>query len=474
MQKRSLRNVLPLVMAILAIAAAVIYLLSIPEEDGGPLKASGTVEGIEVMIASELGGRVVEVFVEEGSIVQEGDPMFRLDDEVLQAQRDRAILVYENAETQLDAAQAAVETAEAALNAAQVNAKSVQIQYEITLAAARLEELPTRVTSWNQQTPDEFSLPVWYFQKSEELISAEEEVTSALETLELEQENLEDVIQGVTNSDLSEAEKRLLDAQAAFWIAEEVLDRAKDQKEQELEDFAQSSFDATESELEAAQKAYDEILSEEAKDEILEARVRVAVAQEHYETALDRYHQLRSGKDSLQVQAAEIALEQSQAAINLAEAQLAQAEVHLTQAEKAIDQALAEIHLIDIQLDKLVVYSASSGIVHSRNIEPGEVLQPGATALTLDRSDTLTITVYIPEDQYGQILLGGPARVTVDSFPDQVFDAVITRIAEKAEFTPRNVQTEEGRRTTVFAVQLSVNDRSGKLKPGMPADVTFE
>jgi HlyD family secretion protein len=202
--------------------------------------------------------------------------------------------------------------------------------------------------------------------------------------------------------------------------------------------------------------------------------VRVAVAQEHYETALDRYHQLRSGKDSLQVQAAEIALEQSQAGINLAEAQLAQAEVHLTQAEKAIDQALAEIHLIEIQLDKLVVYSASSGIVHSRNIEPGEVLQPGATALTLDRSDTLTITVYIPEDQYGQILLGGHARVTVDSFPDQVFDAVITRIAEKAEFTPRNVQTEEGRRTTVFAVQLSVNDRSGKLKPGMPADVTFE
>jgi HlyD family secretion protein len=474
MQKRSIRSVLPLVVAILAITAAVIYLLSIPEEEGGPLKASGTVEGIEVVIASELGGRVLEVFIEEGFIVQEGDPMFRLDDEVLEAQRDRAILAYESAETQLDAAQAAVRTAEAALNAAQVNAQSVQIQYEITLAAARLEELPARTISWNQPMPDEFSLPAWYFQKSEELSSAEEEVASALETLELEQENLEDVIQEVSSSDLSQAEKRLLDAQAAFWIAEEVLDRAKDQEEQELEEFAQSSFDAAESELEAAQKAYDEILSEEAKDEILETRARVAVAQEHYDTALDRYYQLRTGKDSLQVQAAEIALEQSQAAIDLAKAQLAQAEVHLTQAEEAIDQALAEIHLIDIQLDKLVVYSASSGIVRSRNIEPGEVLQPGATALTLDRSDALTITVYIPEDQYGQILLGSHARVKVDSFPDQVFDATITRIAERAEFTPRNVQTEEGRRTTVFAVQLSVNDRSGKLKPGMPADVTFD
>jgi HlyD family secretion protein len=50
----------------------------------------------------------------------------------------------------------------------------------------------------------------------------------------------------------------------------------------------------------------------------------------------------------------------------------------------------------------------------------------------------------------------------------------VTRIADRAEFTPRNVQTEEGRRTTVFAVTLSLDDLSGRLKPGMPADVNFE
>jgi HlyD family secretion protein len=49
----------------------------------------------------------------------------------------------------------------------------------------------------------------------------------------------------------------------------------------------------------------------------------------------------------------------------------------------------------------------------------------------------------------------------------------VERIASKAEFTPRNVQTSEGRRTTVFAVRLALSDSSGSLKPGMPADVTF-
>jgi HlyD family secretion protein len=49
----------------------------------------------------------------------------------------------------------------------------------------------------------------------------------------------------------------------------------------------------------------------------------------------------------------------------------------------------------------------------------------------------------------------------------------VSRIADKAEFTPRNVQTEEGRSTTVFAVELALSNPGGLLKPGMPADVTF-
>ena len=93
--------------------------------------------------------------------------------------------------------------------------------------------------------------------------------------------------------------------------------------------------------------------------------------------------------------------------------------------------------------------------------------------MTLARLDDLTITVYVSEGRYGAINLGQDAQMVVDSFPGETFNATVVRIADQAEFTPRNVQTEEGRRTTVFAVELSVENPNGKLKPGMPADVTL-
>jgi membrane fusion protein YbhG len=85
----------------------------------------------------------------------------------------------------------------------------------------------------------------------------------------------------------------------------------------------------------------------------------------------------------------------------------------------------------------------------------------------------MTITVYIPEDRYGAINLGETAQVKVDSFPGEAFTAKVSYIADQAEFTPRNVQTSEGRRSTVFAIKLSIGNSGGELKPGMPADVTF-
>ena len=64
--------------------------------------------------------------------------------------------------------------------------------------------------------------------------------------------------------------------------------------------------------------------------------------------------------------------------------------------------------------------------------------------------------------------------MSVDSFPDQTFTATVVRIADQAEYTPRNVQTKEERQTTVYAVKLAVDNSDGKLKPGMPIDLVFE
>ncbi len=119
------------------------------------------------------------------------------------------------------------------------------------------------------------------------------------------------------------------------------------------------------------------------------------------------------------------------------------------------------------------IHSPLNGIVLLRVFEPGELVTAGSTLVTVADLYTLNLTVYVPEDRYGQIALDRAYPVTVDSFPGEAFKGVVTHIADQAEFTPRNVQTVEGRKTTVFAIRLSISNPNLALKPGMPADVNF-
>jgi multidrug resistance efflux pump len=120
-----------------------------------------------------------------------------------------------------------------------------------------------------------------------------------------------------------------------------------------------------------------------------------------------------------------------------------------------------------------MIHTPLAGVVLYRHVEPGEVASAGAPLLTVIDPDNLQLTVYVPEDRYGRIKLGQALPVSVDSFPGETFTGTVTHIADQAEFTPRNVQTTDNRKTTVFAVRLDLPPSGGKLKPGMPADVHF-
>jgi HlyD family secretion protein len=147
--------------------------------------------------------------------------------------------------------------------------------------------------------------------------------------------------------------------------------------------------------------------------------------------------------------------------------------VQLEQARIAVQLAQANLNLLDDEIKKMTVTSLVNGVVMTRNAEPGSVVNAGAIMLTIGRTDELTITVYVPEDRIGEVILGQNTNVSVDSFPGVVFKSTVTYISDQAEFTPRNVETVSGRKNTVFAVKLTLSDISGKLKPGMPADVVF-
>jgi multidrug efflux pump subunit AcrA (membrane-fusion protein) len=134
-------------------------------------------------------------------------------------------------------------------------------------------------------------------------------------------------------------------------------------------------------------------------------------------------------------------------------------------------QVLVEVHMSTGSEEQ--IRATINGVVLERSIEPGEIASPSSTLLTIASLTDLTLTVYVPEDRYGQITLGQTYPITVDSFPGRTFEGTVSHIADQAEFTPRNVQTVEGRKSTVFAIRLSISNPDMALKPGMPADVTL-
>ncbi len=119
------------------------------------------------------------------------------------------------------------------------------------------------------------------------------------------------------------------------------------------------------------------------------------------------------------------------------------------------------------------IRSPLDGIVLMRAADPGEITTAGGSLLVVADLSTVTMTVYVPESQYGQIYLGQDLPVTVDSFPGNIYPGIVTHIADEAEFTPRNAQTIQNRKNTVYAVKLSIPNPNMDLKPGMPADVTL-
>lgn len=500
-------------------------------QGSGGLAASGVVEAVEISVAPEVGGRVAEVFVSEGDTVAAGDRLLRLEDSMLEGQRRQAEAALEAAEADaetaraalasanarlasagldvdaaeaaLDQAEAGVRAAEARLQAAQSAVADAELGARMARATARQAARSERIGTWDQALPDAFVRPPWYFQKDETLQAAESEVAAAQAALEDERVSFAAMMEDPRYDEYRDVATRLAEARAAFRVAEKLLAREIAQSgSQQLEEHVQERYDAAESELEAAQSEYEQMLSDEELSNVLEARARLAAAAERFDTARDLRDALLTEEESLAVRAAEAAVHQAEAQVAQAEAALDQAEAGRAQAqiavsqaeagveqlqaaveqaqagvvrsEKAVAQAQASLDLVELRLEKLVVWAAVPGTVTTRNVQPGEVIQPGTTALTLGYLDELTVTVYIAESDYGRVSLGDQAQVTVDSFPERTFDAVVTHIADEAEFTPRNVQTTEERQSIVFAVELSLEEGVGQLKPGMPADVLLQ
>lgn len=140
------------------------------------------------------------------------------------------------------------------------------------------------------------------------------------------------------------------------------------------------------------------------------------------------------------------------------------------------DVAAAEARVAQIR-DRIArsrVVNPEDGTVLATYARSGEVVQAGTPLYKIAGLDTLTLRAYVDASQLSTVRLGQRVRVSIDAGDTlSTVEGTVAWISPKAEFTPTPVQTRDERADLVYAIKVSVPNRDGRLKIGMPADVSF-
>jgi HlyD family secretion protein len=135
--------------------------------------------------------------------------------------------------------------------------------------------------------------------------------------------------------------------------------------------------------------------------------------------------------------------------------------------------AKAQYQQILANISNAYLNSPIDGVVLRKNAERGELAFPGSPILVVADIRHPWMNVYVPETKIGRIRIGDSAELTTESFEKKIFKGKVTAISNKAEFTPKTIQTREERVKLVFAVKILFENDSELLKPGMPADAVI-
>jgi HlyD family secretion protein len=261
---------------------------------------------------------------------------------------------------------------------------------------------------------------------------------------------------------VSELEARVAAAKATFAMIKKEVPLKVKAAEASIDEARASVSEAEAREGQAARdyRRYRELLADRAVDPQTaeHARLELEVARRELDSAWAALRQALQERSQAKLGYDRIEAEKHQ---------VAALEAKLNQARAAEDEAESIV-------EDLTVMSPVSGVVLVRAVEPGEVVQAGAPLMDLVSLDRLYLKAYVSEIQMGKLHLGAQARIHVDAFPGRTFRATVRHIADRAEFTPKEVQTPEERVKLVYAVKLYLDENPGhRLTPGLPADAVI-
>jgi len=183
-----------------------------------------------------------------------------------------------------------------------------------------------------------------------------------------------------------------------------------------------------------------------AKQQLEVAKKQLEAAQSQYNSANDQLDLLKEGSTSQTIKAAEADLAQSQA---------------------ALDQA-------NLTLSRYVVKAPVDGTYILRNVEIGDVVNAGASIGTISDLDNLWTSVYLQQKYLKNISLNQEITLKAGALSGETLKGRITFISSEAEFTPKNIQTDDSKENTVFKVKIKILDKISRLKPGMTVDAIIQ
>ncbi|WP_345993720.1 HlyD family efflux transporter periplasmic adaptor subunit [Sulfurimonas sp. HSL-1716] len=124
---------------------------------------------------------------------------------------------------------------------------------------------------------------------------------------------------------------------------------------------------------------------------------------------------------------------------------------------------------LKIMINDLSIKSPIDGFVVEKVANKGEVLNSGMVVATLIDPKSLYLKIFIDTLQSGKIKVGDKAVIFLDAYPDKPIQAEVVRVAQKAEFTPKDVSVRSDRIQRVYAVHLRPLKVNPLLKLGIPA-----
>jgi multidrug resistance efflux pump len=370
-----------------------------------------------------VGGRVMEILVQEGDSVQAGDPLLRLETADLeislqeaQAVLDAATAGLESARTQLQLALAGVETARAGVKTAQAGLALIKAPPLSEAVAAAENELRAAEAGISQAEGNrEVILNVGTAARvraAEANVAAAEAETRALEDF-YNNTVLKCVTVEVPTADGTKKDKEICPLYG--WVEENTRFR----------------LEASRAKLSAARAALDELRAGPTAAQRQAADSAVDVAEAQRDAAQAQLNLLLAAAKPEQIRQAEVDVEQAELGVAQAQVAVAQAEAAVAQAEARVQGAQAAVDAVQAALDKMTLRAVFDGTVADLSPELGQVVAPGVPVVTLADLGTWVVeTTDLMELDVAAVSVGLPVDVKFDAFPDASVSGRVTDIAD--------------------------------------------